>query len=165
MATINSCNMQITPNSAGSIFYPVQPGFLAYASSPVLNVTGDGTVATIAFGTELIDKRGNFSSPTFTAPNTGKYLISATVYCQQLGAGNTSCKVNIVTTTRTYLGLNVSGAIRDGNNNWQSGSVSTLVDMIASDTATITFTVSGGTKIVDIGAFQFYTNFSARLVG
>lgn len=165
MATINSCNTQLVPTASSDVTYPLQPAFAARPAASALNVTGDGTVATIAFATELLDRQGVFSSPTFTAPVTGKYLLTADLFSQQLSASHTSNKINIVTTARSYLGCNVGGPIRDNNNNWGSGWAYTIADMTSGDTATITLTSSGGTKVIDINGSGITTNFSARLVG
>lgn len=164
MATINSCNTQLVPTASSNVTYTLQPAFIARPTSSASNVTGDGTVATIAFATEIIDRQGVFSSPTFTAPVTGKYLFTTVIYSQQLAATHTSNQVAIVTTARTYLGVNVTGAIRDNNNNWASGWAYTLADMTAGDTATVTLTCSGATKVIDINGGSIVTNFSARLV-
>lgn len=165
MATINSCNTQLIVQAAsGSVTYPLQPAFLATGGAQA-NVTGDGTVYTVLFATEVVDRQGVYSSPTFTAPVTGKWMISATIYLQQLAAAHTGCSANITTTSSTYAPIAVSAAIRDANNNWQSCVVSALANMTASDTATVTVTVSGSTKVIDTGTTNLLTNFSARLVG
>lgn len=163
MATINSCNTQLIPIASSNVTYPLQPAFSATAGAQV-NVTGDGSVYTVLFATEIVDRQAVYSSPTFTAPTTGKYMLTANVYLQQLAAAHTSNKINIVTTARSYLGMNVGGVIRDNNNNWQSCQVSCIADMTSGDTATITITCSGSTKVIDIGTSNQLTNFSARLL-
>lgn len=52
--------------------------FSAYNSTPVANVTGNGTIYTCTFDTELYDTASAFSGgTTFTAPVTGIYNFSA----------------------------------------------------------------------------------------
>jgi len=164
MATINSCNTQLVPIASSNVTYTLQPAATTYGNSQA-NVTGDGTVYTVLFANEVIDKQGNFSSPTWTAPVTGKYLISTTVFLQQQAGTMTSNKVTIVTTARSYLCTNVNAAIRDANNNWGNAVASSIVDMTSGDTATITVQCSGGTKVVDInGGTGLVTILAVRLV-
>lgn len=66
--------------TTGEWTYPLQPGFSAYKNGDAANVTGAGTAYAVVQGTERFDSVGNFSTVAgaFTAPVTGKYLLSVT---------------------------------------------------------------------------------------
>ena len=143
-----------------------QPCFLAYLGSNATNVTGDGTVYRVAFDTEAYDVGSNFTtgaSAAFTAPVTGKYLLSVSVRWSVAVFTTNTFNVQIVTTARTYdcqLGY-VSGS---SNNSTISFSV--LADMSATNTAYVNFSCAGGTKTVSAlgGASPVLTFFSGHLV-
>ena len=133
---------------AGEINYPLQPAFLAYLETSVLNVTGDGTQYTVIYDTEVFDQNSDFNlaTSTFTAPVTGRYQISVSGNLIG-GTSMTAIFCRIVTSNRTYrilLPLN-AGVTSAGS---AVGSI--LADMDAADTFTITLqsTDSGG-KIDD----------------
>lgn len=126
-----------------------QPAFLAIKNTGQSNATGDGTVATISWQTEIFDQNSNFASNTFTAPKTGRYLLSTTLYLQGLTASHNSMNFSIVTTNRSYTMFENVGAMRDSANSL-SITCNAIADMTAGDTATVTLAVSGGTKVVSI---------------
>lgn len=138
-----------------------QPAFLATGASQS-NVTGDGTVYTVLFATEVFDQGSNYSSPTFTAPVTGRYNLGTIIEIDDLGAGHTFGQFTIVTSNRSYSVWAANPAAMrtaGGNNLFLTGS--SLCDMDAADTATITLTVSNSTKTVDTsvnGVNAFYGN-------
>ena len=75
MATINSCNLQITPALAGEINYNKQSCFLAYNSTNHTNFTFNSSIATVKCDTTIFDVNTDYNSSTgnFTAPVTGIY--------------------------------------------------------------------------------------------
>lgn len=140
-----------------------QPAFFAYLNTSGSNVTGDGTVYTIPFNATLFDQNSNFNTGTgvFTAPVTGKYMINVTILAQSLTTAMTiTC--TLPTTAHTYIPLNNQGAFT-GNNSY---AYSLLVPMSASDTMTVTFQASGGSKVVSVfgDASSFRTTISGYLV-
>lgn len=139
-----------------------QPAFLANNASDQLNVTGNGTVYTCAFGTEIFDQGSNFASNTFTAPYTGRYLLTANISTFNNTNAVTSSIVSIVTSNRTYgfAAYNEAPAIPFGVGNAILGrTVSILADMDAADTATITWTASGTTQTIDYGAGSYFSGY------
>lgn len=139
---------RVTISSAGEVTTPTQPSFQGRTGT-LSNVTGDGTNYTILFPTERFDVGANFASPTYTAPVTGKYLLTISMELRGLTSSHTDMLWHAVTSNLTYsLGrynpyaISVSGIIT------ANGSV--YVDMDAADTMTITVQVNGGTKVVDI---------------
>lgn len=136
-----------------------KPSFLAYNSATRENVTGDGTGVICTFDSEVFDIGGNFASNTFTAPTTGKYQLNANVYFGGLLAGHYFDLI-LETHNRNYAA--VQGYATFSNT---SLNLSVLADMDAGDTARVTATASGGTKVVDIyGGANGYTSFSGFLV-
>lgn len=146
-------NSTVKISSAGIMTKTAQPCFNAYNLNNVSNVTGDGTLYTVNFDTELVDQGNNFASSTFTAPVTGNYLFSGNVQIFGLGATDTSVAIQVVTTANTLTqGYQNSAVTRDlgTGNNILGIPFSAVLPMTATDTATITVVVSGGTKTVSL---------------
>src|SRR5210317_1255233 len=62
-----------TVGLAAIVTTSTQPAFSAYQSTPIVDVTGDGTNYDLVFDTEQYDQNGDFvpGTGTFTAPVTG----------------------------------------------------------------------------------------------
>ena len=142
--------------------------FLAYNSSTDSNVTGDETDYTVVCDTEVFDTGADYNNSTgvFTAPETGKYLLSGAVFYQGATSSVTWARLTLSTSngdyyadTHAYNNQGVSNA---------NGSVvlSAVVDMDASDTLTMKFNAKGSTKIVDVfgNATHAYTFLSGALL-
>jgi len=137
--------------SAGERTLPIQPAFSANNYSPLFNVTGDGTNVTLSLDTELFDQASNFSTTTFTAPVTGRYLLTAMFKPTELTSSHTSGYCYIATSNRSYLGDNFNvAAIRYTLLDTMMLACNALADMDASDTATAHVVISNGTKVVDL---------------
>lgn len=166
-ATPSVSNVLWKMTSGGIRTIPLQPAFLAYLNAVQSNVTGDGTVYTVPFNTEVFDRAGNFASNTFTAPVTGIYQFHVTVTATNIVVGNTDMIVNLVTTGRTFQLSSISAGKTFET---QSGSNTLLVNggiitaMNAGDTATVTMTIFGGTKTVGVFSGINLTNFSGCLL-
>ena len=147
--------------SAGEETKPLQPAFSAYNSATDLNVTGNGTQATVDFDTEVFDQGGDFAADTFTAPMAGRYQLNAHVSVEQI-SGATGVALRIVTSNRTYLKdttLSVNAGQVD-----TCLSLSVLADMDAADTATVTIAVKGvGADTSDVTGGLSHTFFSGFL--
>jgi len=76
----NGTSTLLNMTSSGEQTLPLQPAMLSIVSPNLNNVTGDGTNYTVVWNNEIYDQGNDFTSPTFTAPVTGKYLI-----CVSLG--------------------------------------------------------------------------------
>lgn len=129
------------------------PLFSAYDSASDLNVTGDGTIYTVIFDTEIVDRNANYNNATgiFTAPVSGYYLLLSQVQVQQAGAAHTQGYMTVVTSNRSYFRAiaNPYGAGYTGSN-YYGFQASVIADMDATDTAYIQVVVSGGAKTVDV---------------
>ena len=139
--------------SSGEQTMPLQPAFAAFLGTNDNDVTGNATSYTLGSGnalTEIFDQGGDFvTTGTFTAPVTGRYVLSAGFLIQQASTG-TDCDFRISTSNRGWRGwqldpssVNVSGSL--GFN------MTVLADMDAGDTAVTGITVSGvGADTVDV---------------
>jgi hypothetical protein len=164
--TINTTTQTASISRPGITLSAHQPAFLAYVNTTVTNVTGDGTVYTIIFDTEVFDQNSDFNLGTsvFTAPYTGKYQFN--YQCRIVGGTTiTAATMQLVTTARTYNQLMhlIIGATTTAN-----GCISVLANMTAGDTASVSVTTTdGGGKIDDVSGLvstQAVTFFSGNLV-
>lgn len=154
-------DVRMTISGDGEVLMPAQPSFLAQPSTAQNNVgITDGTSVTIALGTERYDVGGNFASNTFTAPVTGKYLLSATVYILNIDSAAVYIQFVLATSNRSYFQLIDPDFGQDAV--YWSFNHAQLCDMDANDTAEIKFAQYSGTIQADI---QTETNFSGILVG
>ena len=149
---------------AGQITNPLQPSFLAYLASSATNKTGNGTAYTLGTDalTEVYDRNADFNTNgTFTAPVTGIYDLRAQVTITGATIATTFV-ISIVTTARTYTKTFIKAA---GSQD-ESVDISCLADMSATNTATVTITVSGEAADTDDikGGAALETFFCGKLV-
>ena len=129
-----------------------QPAFLSYLNTTVTNVSGDGTLYTVVFDTEVYDQGANMTTTTFTAPFTGRYLLN---FSALVTGGTILNPANffINTSNRVYLqtGAGLLGAVQTS----AATSFSVIADMDAADTAVFQFqaTDTGG-KVDDISGLS-----------
>jgi hypothetical protein len=140
-------NSTVKIDSTGRQTNTTQPAFFAYQNAATTNNTGDGTVYTLIFNATRFDQNSNFNTGTgtFTAPVTGRYMLTFYILGQGLVAANTVI-LQIVTTANTYNFGNTASSLI-GNN--PSG-FTVFASMTANDTATCAYVVSGGTKTVGV---------------
>ena len=128
------------------------PFVSAFVSSQIPNVTGNSTEYQIVFDSEVADYFGNYNAATgnFTAPLTGKYMISAAVKIN-VANGVTTYVAKISTSNREYfIYRGDTDNVRDGAGTFTiSGTV--IADMDRLDLARVRITVSGlGADTVDV---------------
>jgi len=123
-----------------------QPMFNARNTSVQNNVTGDGTEYTCEYTTEIFDVGTNFSSPNFTAPVTGKYLFQINIRWNALTSSMTSGIMKLITSNRTIYKFFNPADLSTGNG-VTSINYDVVTDMDATDTAYVTGTIDGGTKV------------------
>ena len=143
-------------DSAGHVTKPLQPAVLVSKSGSQLDIAV-GSSVTHVFDSEIFDVNGDFSSNTFTAPVTGKYLVNLQVRYQSIPTDMIYIQPYLATSNGTrYMGLFGSGSswfnsaasyFRDGQ--------SLLIDMDANDTFTVVTVQSGGTQQMDIGGESY----------
>lgn len=150
----------IAISAAGEITQPLQPSFLVVDGTGAADVTGDGTTYTEQWPTEIYDQGGDFASNTFTAPVTGKYLLSAQVLLLNILVGASTRSITIVTSNRNYQDTS-SYALAELFKDFRT---TVLADMDANDTALVQVRVASQTKTVDINAGATTNYFSGSLI-
>ena len=156
MVTRNSVNTYIVPTTANEVTAPAQPAFLAYLASDDNNVTGNAANYEVGYNvifTEVFDQNADFSpgvaatsAATFTAPVTGRYLISASVLMGGITAAMTYYVFYLVTSNRYYI-LTINGAnLRTVATaaDLCSQTHSTIADMDAADIFKVGIRMDGG---------------------
>jgi hypothetical protein len=152
-------------DSSGRVTMPYQTAFQVYKSSNNQNnIAADNSSVVVTWDSEAFDIGSNFASNTFTAPVTGKYLLTAKLriddadsasqyYILKLDCSNGDAfdisDSNVFSSDITYLTLQVT----------------TVQDMDANDTAQVQITQQGGTSQSDIIGARHYSNFSGYLLG
>ena len=143
-------------NDDGAITAPLNPAFLVTGPAAADNLTGDGTEHTVNFNTTIFDRGGDQATTTFTAPVTGVYSFNLVWNVGGPGTttSHTSSIVKIVTSNRTHIVERINiGAVMVST--IHIGSASILTDMDATDTATITVTVTGSNAYVDLNVITW----------
>jgi hypothetical protein len=143
----------------GHITKPLQPAFQVQPSSDQTNVDDNDT---IAFGYEEFDQNGDFSSNQFTAPVTGKYLLTASVRVDNVDTAANWVRAEIITSNQDYKSSIIDVGVLASDPNYWTFEQTVLADMDANDTAKIQFGKSGGAVQSDIN--QGDTFFSGHLV-
>jgi len=142
----------------GHVTKPLQSAVLVAKTSTQSSIANTDT---ITFDTERFDVNGDFASNVFTAPVTGKYLITFCVSASPVDYDATYNRVKLVTSNRNYsFGIRGSQTWT-ANPNYHSFEGALLVDMDASDTAKLEWSQAGGQSI---GGVFDSTNLSIVLV-
>jgi hypothetical protein len=148
-------------DNAGNVTKPTNVYFSLSMTTGPTNVTGDGTAYTVVWDTELYDIGSNCSGGVFTAPVTGKYLLTTSVQLSGW-SDQTYFTPSIFTSNRTYFGYH-AGDVAEGGTN-QSHPVTVIADMDAGDTATSRVSVGGGSKVIDINTSAVASWFHGTLL-
>jgi len=125
---------------SGNYTSPERSAVLVHPTANLANKTGDGTVFTMEYGTEVTDTQGEFNTSTFvfTAQKSGTYRYDHATTANN-AAGLTYEQIRLVTSNDTfdlYFGKDeVSGTLT------QSGGLAVYMD--ANDTSTITCEIGG----------------------
>jgi len=144
-------------DATGAITKPLQPAFLVHPASNQDNISTGST--TVVFGTERFDQNGDFTSNTFTAPVTGKYLLTYSLYLEDMPNDSTYIETFIDTSnTRDYYhsidprGFDTVPII-------VSMSQAHLVDLDANDTVAVKITQAGGSTTLDINTASHFSGY------
>lgn len=167
----SSSNQHNKTYIAGVTTLPDQPAFLAYRSSDVTNITGNGATYTVIFDTAQynVGSGYNTGTGTFTASSAGVYSFDVLVNVSGLSSVMTGSRINLVisgsgASVGTYALVSSNPY---GSRNTLTGVItlagSLSVYMAASDTARVEVIISGGagnTADVQGSASPFVTLFS-----
>jgi len=158
-------NSGVTIDDSNRLTNSSQPCFLAFNSATDVDVTGTGTEPTIDFDTEVFDQGNDFAADTFTAPVTGRYLLTAVVQLLGLTIAADLSLIRIDTSNRNYRGsrfdlaADFPGVI--------GHTITVVADMDSGDTAIVVVNVQGeASDVVDIEgqATELVTSFSGCLI-
>jgi hypothetical protein len=156
---------RMTIDSDGNVTKTNNACFLVRDDTSETDVTGDGTVYTVPWDTEVFDQGANFASNTFTAPVTGRYMLVASVPIgSTISSSHTTGQTVIVTSNRSYRVYYNPYTMAAGGANYANPVVSMIADMDASDTAYVQTLVSGGDKTVHTSAVTDARFFSGCLI-
>jgi len=147
-------NTAMTISTAGEITMPLQPHVQVKPSASQLNFA-TGADVTIVFDTEIFDIGSNFSSNTFTAPVTGKYLINYFVRLENVDTASTYYHSGIITSNRTQTtSLFDPGGFGTDPAYWDLQQTY-VGDMDANDTLYLIIRQATGTAQTDINTDTF----------
>lgn len=155
----------VTARDTGEISYVLQPAFFARHSVAQSNVSGNGTVVTVNYTTEIFDQNSDYDATnTFTAPRTGRYFFTMTVYLAD-ATGLTSGTGRIVTSNRSYYFCQENPSAMMSALNQLILRGAHLCDMDTADTCIIQMEVSGlGADTFDLTQSNFSSFFSGKLI-
>ena len=141
-------NTAMTISTAGEITKPLQPCVYVHKSSNQTNIAVDSDV-TVTWQTEVFDIGANFSSNTFTAPVTGKYLLNYSLRLDNLDSASTYYYIGLVFSNRAVYPL-FSPTQFAGDVSYWNPAGSIVADMDASDTVYVVVRQASGTSQTDI---------------
>ena len=141
----------------GIITKPLQPAFMAtQVGGTVQSNISNNT--TLTFGVERFDNNADFASNTFTAPVTGKYQMQFHGRFHAIDTAASWYRINLVTSNYSY-GSMILDPNFSADLDYYPFHFTYLVDMDASDTATIQFQQSGGTAQTDASEIMFFSGY------
>ena len=126
-------------------------------SATVHTLPANGTLINpVPFNRQFFSKNGNFDTGTgvFTAPVTGKYLITAALTFDAVGASHTSGQIIISASGLIFTEVFNPSALRDSNNQC-TVSISRICSINAGETAFILASISGSTQTVGLQGNNF----------
>jgi len=156
MLFATSATARMTIDGNGHVTMPSQSGFQAQNSSEQSNLAINSFV-TLTFAQEHSDTNADYnnSNSTFTAPVTGKYLVTASLQFNNLDHDATYWQTQIKTSNREYTKLD-SGNQYDADPTNFGYYQTMVVDMDANDTCIIRWYQGGGTAQADMRTESFF---------
>ena len=146
-------------HSEGFVTKPLQPAFLVKLDGDQNNITAGGASNTLVqFDDEVFDANSDFdtSNSRFTAPVTGKYLLTYMLRVHNLDEASTSWSVIMATSNRNISAYYGPSAF-DSDANYWTFTYTMVHDMDANDLATVTVYQDGGTAQADISQYSYFS--------
>ena len=153
----------ISFDANGIITKPLQPAFSVVMNSTMSNIIIGTT--TIIFDNEKFDQNSDFntSNYTFTAPVTGKYILSVTLRLDAIDTAASYYIPAIVTSNQNYR--NIINPKFSADPSYYSITITVVADMDANDTAYVNIIQAQGTAQTDVSVGDDYTYFTGYLLG
>ena len=147
----------------GIITKPLQSAFSVVMNSTMNNIIIGTT--TITFNNEKFDQNSDFdtSNYTFTAPVTGKYILSVTLRLDAIDTAASYYIPAIVTSNQNYR--NIINPKFSADPSYYSMTITVVADMDANDTAFVHIIQAQGTAQTDVSVGDDYTYFTGYLLG
>jgi hypothetical protein len=143
-------------DSTGNLATPLNSCVTADLNTGLTNSTGDSTfINPVIFDIDtggFFDQNGNYNTTTgiFTAPATGKYLVTARVTFNGLGAAHTTGIIRINLNGVAYMIKNFNPFACANAAGEYTAEISGILPIAATGTTAIIAQVSGGTKTVGV---------------
>ena len=144
-------------DSAGHVTKPLQPYFRCIPASAQNNLSIN-TWNDIAFATESVDRNADFATATFTAPVTGVYMFTTSLYMQAIDTDFTTVEGAFHTSNDIYqVFILEPGKTFSSDSSYYSVVGSVICDMDASDTCILKIYPAGGAAQMDINVSSTFT--------
>jgi hypothetical protein len=152
----NGSSHALSINSSGIVTKPNQPQFLVNLSAPQTGFTGGGS-GVVLFNNAIYNVSGSFNTSTgrFTAPITGWYAFSASIYSTTHNQDQTWWSIN---------GNRERSAGMTASTGGQSGGIFDVIRLTANDTIGI-IPYFGSNSGVTIGSNVEHTYWRGILIG
>ena len=160
---VDAFTSHMTISGAGAVTMPLQPAFFATPNTNQNNIANNNSSVHVLLQTEIFDNNSDFASSTFTAPVTGKYMLSYSLCLLNMDSAADYYIPQIKTSNRDINSLYDPGQL-NGDPAYQTFTMSVLTDMDAGDTSTVRIIQNGGTAQTDVEASSLRTYFSGYLV-
>jgi len=167
-ASDNTNKTRILKNSGGSIIFedgsdtflsidsdgiinkPKQPAFLAQKNAAQNNIA-TSTLVTVDFNSEIFDQNSDYntSTSTFTAPVTGRYLITCHILMEAVDTAADYYQLRLVTSNRIHYSTKDWGGY-SSDPAYGVLDVIVITDMDASDTLYAAIYQAGGSAQTDL---------------
>ena len=149
-------------DATGAVTMPHQPAFLVTKNSDQNNIA-TGSEVTVTWQAEVFDQNSDFASNVFTAPVTGKYLLTSTIRVDNLDTASNYYNFLFTTSNRVYRKIIDYGGL-SGDPVYWFFSLTAIADMDAGDTASVKIYQNNGTAQMDIIGDVTRSYFSGYLV-
>ena len=155
---------RIRIDANGHVTMQSQTAFSVHRNSDNISNITPGANSSIVFDNERFDQNADYdtSNGTFTAPVTGKYLLTLQLRVDQIDTGATYYIPFIDTSNEMYRDIIDPNFSSDPS--FISQHVTIIADMDANDTATTGMVQSGGATQTDINGNPEYSYFSGVLI-